>query len=212
MIKSLIHNGTTKLNNTNFCDNKLSKTGIFYVYDKEKFSNLNWIKNTKTEFRNWFKNVKESLSNNDFDSFGVDYIIKKDNEYLYGNIQYVYENMKEFIGDSYTYLYENKSYTKTFESDLVLRFIEIYSILTGIIQLIEPLITIENTYEIMKDINDNINTDKTFDIMGNKLNTKKDKINFRMNGKKILSLLNYHNNKFMCNLDYYTLFKLSKVI
>lgn len=212
MIKSLIHNGTTKLSNTNFCDNKLSKTGIFYVYDKEKFSKLNWIKNTKTEFRNWFKCVKESLSNNDFDSFGVDYIIKKENEYLYGNIQYIYENMKDFIGDSYTYLYENKSYTKSFESDLVLRFIEIYSILTGIIQLIEPLITIENTYEIMKDISDNINTDKTFDIMGNKLMTKKDKINFKMNGKKILSLLNYHNNKFMCNLDYYTLFKLSKVI
>lgn len=212
MIKSLIHNGTTKLSNTNFCDNKSSKTGIFYVYDKEKFSKLNWIKNTKTEFRNWFKCVKESLSNNDFDSFGVDYIIKKENEYLYGNIQYIYENMKDFIGDSYTYLYENKSYTKSFESDLVLRFIEIYSILTGIIQLIEPLITIENTYEIMKDISDNINTDKTFDIMGNKLMTKKDKINFKMNGKKILSLLNYHNNKFMCNLDYYTLFKLSKVI
>ena len=120
--------------------------------------------------------------------------------------------MKDFIGDSYTYLYENKSYTKSFESDLVLRFIEIYSILTGIIQLIEPLISIENTYEIMKDICDNINTDKTFDIIGNKLITKKDKINFKMNGKKILSILNYHNNKFICNLDYYNLFKICKII
>jgi len=212
MIKSLIHNGTNQLNNTNFSDNKDSKTGIFYKYDKDSFKRLNWIKNTKTEFRNWFKCVRDSLSNNDFDSFGVDYIIKKDNQYLYGNIQFIYENMKDFIGDSYTYLYENKSYTKSFESDLVLRFIEIYSILTGIIQLIEPLISIENTYEIMKDICDNINTDKTFDIIGNKLITKKDKINFKMNGKKILSILNYHNNKFICNLDYYNLFKICKII
>jgi hypothetical protein len=82
----------------------------------------------------------------------------------------------------------------------------------GIIQLINPLITIDTTYEIMKDISDNINTDKTFDIMGNKLTTKKDKINFKKNGKNILSILNYHNKKFMCDLDYYTLFKISKII
>jgi len=211
MIKSLINTGAILLKDTDIINNENSKNGMYYKYDKESFKRLNWIKNTKTEFRNYFKCVKDSLKDIDIYSCEVDYIIKKDNEYLFGNSQFIYENMKDFIGDSYTYLYENKSYTKSFESDLVLRFIEIYSILTGIIQLIEPLITIDNTYELIKDINDNINTDKSFDIMGNKLITKKDKIMFSNNGKSILNILNKTNNYFV-KMNYYYLFKICKVI
>mgnify|MGYP003641451994 CR=1 FL=1 len=212
MIKSLISNGTAKLHNSNFSNNVNSKNGIFYKYDKDSFKKLHFIKTTKLDFRCYFKCVKESFIDKEYDSFGVDYIVKKDNDYLYGNSQFIYENLNDFIGDTYTYLYQNKQYTKTFESDLVLRYIEIYCILNGIIQLINPLIEIDNTYELMKDIKSNIDTNKTYDIIGNKLISQKDKLEFCKNGKYILSILNQSNNVFSCKLDYYTLFKNTKII
>lgn len=207
-----IHNGTIALKNSEFSNNINSGSGVFYTYNKNNFKKLNWIKTTKLEFKSYFKNVKDSFIDSEYDSIGVKYIIKMNGKYLYGNIQYIYENMNEFIGGEYTYLYMNKSYTKTFEIDLVLRYIEIYSILTGLIQLINPFIEIENTYELINDIKSNIDTDKKYDIIGNQLISKKDKIDFCKNGKYILSILNQSNNLFSCKLDYYTLFKNTKII
>ena len=213
MIKTLLinKNGANSIIQSNFVDNEKSKTGLYYKYDKLKFCKLNFIDNNKTEFKNYFKCVRDSFEEYEYNSNCVDYIIKKDNEYLYGNIQFIYENLSEFVGSEYTYLYLNKKYTKNFESDIVLRYIEIYCILNGIIQLINPLIEIDNVYELFKDIKSNVNTEKKYDIIGNVLSTKKDKNNFLQNGKYILSILNQSNNIYKCNMDYHYLFKITTI-
>ena len=193
--------------------NGIVKNGIFYRYDKTKMKDINFIKHTKKEFMSYFKCIRDLFGRYEYDSSNVSYIIKINDKYLFGNITYIFENMVNFIGEEYTYLYENKQYTKSFSKDIVIRYMEIYCILMGYITIINPYLEIDNVNDLMNDIKTNIHTDKTYNIMGNILDTAKDKELFCKNGRKILSILNKSENKcYVSILNYYNLFKITKII
>jgi len=189
------------------------KSGVFYRFDKTKMKDINFMKHTKKEFNSYIKCITELFGEYEYDSCNVSYIINKNGKYLFGNITYIFENMVDFIGEEYTYLYENKQYTKSFSKDIVIRFMEIYCILMGYITIINPYLEIDNVNDLIGDIKNNIDTDKSYNIMGNVLNNTNDKKLFVKNGKKILSILNKSENKcYVSILNYYNIFKLTKLI
>ena len=214
------------------------------LYNKNDFKHINYLKTTKVEFTKYFNLMKKNLlyceekTHECYNNSKVDYIIKNEltNRYLVGNIQFIYENFDKINGGEYSYYYNDHYYTKQFESNIVLRFIEVYCILNGVIKLENSNIDILNlmvlkskylygrgigfldknlvSYTKLETSNYNI-MDYNFDTLENKKffleNYKKLFFNDIDNFKSHLITYNNTRNMFSAKLDYCMLFYKSKI-
>ncbi len=191
---------------------KEDKKYFYYEFNKERFKPLIYLKNTKTEFKKYFSLIRrEEYEDRDRDHGFIDYIIKKNNHYFFGNTSYTYENLPDFLNGEYSFYHDGDVITKQFENDLILRFIEIYCILHGIIQLED--VEVNETLRMKYEIEESIDTDDIIDFMGNQLRTRQDKWNTFHNWDKILYILNVSDNRSYCpRMDYDNLFKIIRLI
>jgi hypothetical protein len=214
------------------------------LYNKNEFKHINYLKTTKLEFTKYLNLLKKNLlycdekTNECYNNSKVEFIIKNEltNKYLVGNIQFIYENFDKINGDEYSYYYNDTYYTKKFENNIVLKFIEIYCILNGVIKLENSNIDILNimvlkskylygrgvgfldknlvSYNKLENSNYKI-MDYNFDTIENKkfLLENYNKLFFNDIDKFKSNLITYNNNRnmFSAKLDYAMLFYKSKI-
>ena len=191
---------------------KEDKRYFYYEVNKERLKPLIYLKNTKTEFRKYFSLIRrEEYEDRDRDHGFIDYIIKKNNQYFFGNTSYTYENLPEWLGGEYSFYHDGELITKQFETDLIIRFIEIYCILHGVIEL--ENVEVNETLRLKYQVVESIDTDEIIDLMGNQLRTRQDKLNTYHNWDKILYILNVSDNRSYCpRMDYDNFFKTIRLI
>jgi len=191
---------------------KEDKKYFYYEFSKERFKPLIYLKNTKTEFKKYFSLIRrEEYEDRDRDHGFIDYIIKNDNQYFFGNTSYTYEKLPDFLNGEYSFYHDGEIITKQFETDLIIRFIEIYCILHGVIQL--ENVEVNETLRMKYQVEESIDTEEIIDLMGNQLRTRQDKLNTYHNWDKILYILNVSDNRNFCpRMDYDNFFKTIRLI
>ena len=192
---------------------KEDKRYFYYEVNKERLKPLIYLKHTKTEFRKYFSLIRREEFGDIYvrDHGFIDYIIKKNNQYFFGNTSYTYENLPEWLGGEYSFYHDGELITKQFETDLIIRFIEIYCILHGVIEL--ENVEVNETLRMKYQVEESIDTDEIIDFMGNQLKTRTDKFNTYHNWEKILYILNVSNNRSYCpRMDYENFFKTIRLI